>query len=876
MKGKDMDEILTKLQAICGPQYVTNEYVDLLAYRRDCGPSTGGIPGYVCRPKSTDEIVQIVKLANEIKKPLFLWGRATTFVDNGVMNGCIVLALDLMNSFEIDFEKQMVYAETGTIWHAIDGELKKYGWELAAPGGGGMFSATVGGTIAYNAVPHGITEYGMVGDHVISMEVVLPDGTIVHTGSAANDANGNKIIERGANGPDLAGLFIGSCGTLGIITKAALQIRRIPEAEDYLFYTFEKLDDAVDAVSAMQKQEVGTFIIGLFGGPHPTGKVGKYTLHVIIRDSRTRTLERKQAGQTICESFRGIAQDANATKLYWTEHMYSWLRNDGPSTYYGSRPYYCPEVSGFIATQDLKQAIPALNQYIDDTREEWTKHGMAVKGFDVYFSRNGGFLWVDTLNPEWRPESRAYGIKVRRDISELMYGNWMSPGGIVAGIAPYIMPKLGSSYQLMQTLKDALDPHHILNPGVLMLAGDPTVGRIPDHAAPQGLHIEETGDVTFQCLRCGFCFDLSWVGKNYQQCPAYESGKFETYAGRGRVATARAILEGELKYDKSVADRVYSCTLCGSCTEHCFKCIDLRKVYQAMRNDMAEQGLTPAGLKQAAQDTYQQKNPYSKEHADRFSWLKDKSHVDKQAKIALFVGCTPSYVRKSAATEAVSLLDKMGVDYTISSEEWCCGHPLMSAGEAGKAAEFMRHNIETYQKLGVEKMLFLCPGCQMTFTNELPEVLGEAMPFKPVNIVELVAEELQQGHISLKYMPAGTVMTYHDPCTLGRQLKIYDAPRTILEALPGSRFVEMPRNKRDSFCCGSGSYVRYDFPELTDTAGMQRWQEAVGTKANMLVTSCISCMTEFQQVKSQTKDRLEVVDLISLVNKQVVVRETVK
>jgi len=358
-----------------------------------------------------------VKLANELEIPLFLWGRATTFVDCGAVNGSIVLALDFMNRFEIDLENQVVHADAGTVWHAIDGELKKYGWELSAPGGGGMFSASVGGTIAYNAVPHGITEYGVTGDHVISLEVVLPNGDIIYTGSAANDAAGNIAIERGANGPDLAGLFIGSCGTLGIITRATLRIRRIPEQEEFLFYTFDKLEEAVDAVAAMQKQTSATFIIGLFGGPKPSGIQGDYSLHMIVRDGKTRAAERKHTCDVICQSFNGIPQDANATRRYWTEHMYSWLRNDGPTTYYGSRPYFCPEVAGFIPTQALKEVIPALNQYIADTRADWDKHGILVKGFDVYFSRNGAFLWVDTLYNESKPEEHAYGLKVRADIS---------------------------------------------------------------------------------------------------------------------------------------------------------------------------------------------------------------------------------------------------------------------------------------------------------------------------------------------------------------------------------------------------------------------------------------------------------------------------
>ncbi|MEN4099708.1 MAG: (Fe-S)-binding protein, partial [Anaerolineaceae bacterium] len=163
----------------------------------------------------------------------------------------------------------------------------------------------------------------------------------------------------------------------------------------------------------------------------------------------------------------------------------------------------------------------------------------------------------------------------------------------------------------------------------------------------------------------------------------------------------------------------------------------------------------------------------------------------------------------------------------------------------------------------------------MTFTNELPEVLGYSLPFETVNILELVAEKLENGHLELAGMPAGTVLTYHDPCTLGRQLKIYDAPRQIIKAFPGARFVEMPRNRQDSYCCGVGSFVRYDFSGLTDSAGLQRWNEAVRTNAGTLLTSCISCLSEFQQVKSQTQDKMEVVDLISLINKQVRVIEIV-
>jgi FAD/FMN-containing dehydrogenase len=511
-----MQELLTRLQAICGTEHVSNALVDRMTYRRDCGPTPGGLPGYITRPENVDEVVELVKVANEYKIPLFMWGRATTFVDFGITEGCIVLALDLLNTYEVDLQNQVVTADAGVIWHALDSEINKLGWELACPGGGGMFSATVGGTVAYNAVPHAITEYGITADQVIALEVVMPDGTIINTGSAANDAAGNIAIERGANGPDLAGLFIGSCGTMGIITKATLRLRRIPETEKFLFYAFDELDQIVDAVEAIQQQEAATFVIGIFGGPMPVDIVGKYFLHVIIRDSIINAEARYQA-----------------TELYWTGHMFSWLRNVGPDAYYSNRPYYCPEVAGFLPTHSLKEAIPALHNYIDSHKKEWDQHGIRTKGLDVYFSRNAAYLWVDTLYPENIPEAHEYGLKIRADIAELLFTQWMSPGGIVAGIAPYIMDKLGNAYVLMQKLKETLDPNNILNPGILCLGGEPARGEIlgkidgKDHPA-----LDADAILVYQCLRCAFCFDVSWVGEGHK-CPSYAYGSLESHSARG-------------------------------------------------------------------------------------------------------------------------------------------------------------------------------------------------------------------------------------------------------------------------------------------------------------------------------------------------------
>jgi heterodisulfide reductase subunit D len=163
----------------------------------------------------------------------------------------------------------------------------------------------------------------------------------------------------------------------------------------------------------------------------------------------------------------------------------------------------------------------------------------------------------------------------------------------------------------------------------------------------------------------------------------------------------------------------------------------------------------------------------------------------------------------------------------------------------------------------------------MTFKRETPEVLGEPLPFETMHLTELIAEEIKAGRVTMNGMPAGSVLTYHDPCTLGRQLGVYDAPRDIINAIPGIHFSEMPRHGEDAFCCGAGSYVRYDFPELTEKAGLDRMDEAVKTGAGILVTTCTSCLSQFQQLRSQTKAPIQIEDLITLVNKLVQVKESV-
>ena len=295
-------------------------------------------------------------------------------------------------------------------------------------------------------------------------------------------------------------------------------------------------------------------------------------------------------------------------------------------------------------------------------------------------------------------------------------------------------------------------------------------------------------------------------------------------------------------------------------------------MFAAMKEDLAALGLVPENFKQALEGENglgETHNVYHAPHAERLAWLSDKSRVDVPAETAFYVGCTSAYVRQNMAVDTVGTLEQLGVDYTIVSDEWCCGHPYMAAGEPDKARQSLEHTIALYEKLGVWQVVFNCPGCLKTFKHNAPEVLGRSLPFEPMHILELIAYLAEQGEIKFKPVSPKITVTYHDSCTLGRWLGIYEAPRTLLRHIPGVAITEMTRNRGNAYCCGAGGLIRYDYDVISDRAGAERFQEAESTGADVLMTSCPACLMQFQQTRSRLRSRrLKVMDITQLIWEQ--------
>jgi len=385
--------------------------------------------------------------------------------------------------------------------------------------------------------------------------------------------------------------------------------------------------------------------------------------------------------------------------------------------------------------------------------------------------------------------------------------------------------------------------------------------------------IDELKNLIYQCNRCGQCLDFATIGQA-NKCPAFEGGLFESYAARGKYNIARALVDGVIDYDMDLAERVFACNECRACAQDCFKYLDTTGMFTALKEDLAQLGLIPPNLKEALEGGMgldETHNVYGAPHGERLAWLQDRARVDVPAETAIFVGCSSAYVRQNMAVDTVGALERLGVDYTVLSDEWCCGHPYMAAGQIDKAREVLEHTISQYVDLGVKRLVFNCPGCLKTFKHDAPEILGKALPFEPMHLLELMAYLADQGKVQFKPISPKITITYHDSCTMGRWLDIYEAPRILLKHISGVALTEMPRNRGNAYCCGAGGLIRYDYTDISNRAGNERFQEAVATGADVLMTSCPACLVQFQQTRSRNRSRMKIMDITQIIWEQLAV-----
>jgi len=358
--------------------------------------------------------------------------------------------------------------------------------------------------------------------------------------------------------------------------------------------------------------------------------------------------------------------------------------------------------------------------------------------------------------------------------------------------------------------------------------------------------------------RCGFC---------RVNCPIFLVSGVESATARGRNSLALALLDGLIKPSRGLAERFYMCALCAVCEARCPLEVDVDAIVETVRASLVELGLANPYHQKAAENLRATYNPYGRKPSDRARWA-EGLEFDPKSKVLLFAGCVYSYELGDVLRTLVDVLGKAGVKVNyLGPEEKCCGYPLLAMGFKKDYDALAEESIKALRATGAERILTACPACASTFGRYKEQF--EDFDLEPVHVVAFLKELLDEGALRLEGSLEGLKVAYHDPCHLARILGLTDEPRAIIKAIPGVEFVEMPHHGRDVICCGGGGGLLTAYPSMAIEIAKLRLKEAEEVGANLLVSSCPTCVSLLNRVSRATKSKVKVRDLIGLVGDMV-------
>jgi len=231
--------------------------------------------------------------------------------------------------------------------------------------------------------------------------------------------------------------------------------------------------------------------------------------------------------------------------------------------------------------------------------------------------------------------------------------------------------------------------------------------------------------------------------------------------------------------------------------------------------------------------------------------------------VNLWIGCTSRRFLEDTLRSLEKIMASMGTSLEIvdDTDDYCCGSVLYTTGQEKDANAVMERTEGLLSEKHVKSMVSFCAGCMRTF--------AERYTFSPSNPLETslhVSQYLVENLDRLHFRnDEPIVVTYHDPCHLGRHMEIFEEPRTLIRAVPNVTLEEMRHSMESSFCCGSGGGVRALNKDMADSASAIRVAEAKETGARYFITACPFCERSFRSAQ-ESREGLDGIEVINLVD----------
>lgn len=449
---------LSELQDLLGDRLSTGQSVREI-HGRDEAYSEPALPDAVAFPESTDEVSTIMKICSAHKVPVVPFGIGTSLEGHVIpIHGGISVDTSRMNKvLEIHESDLDAVVQPGVTRTQLNDDLRATGLMFTVDPGA---DATLGGMASTRASGTNTVRYGTMRENVLALEVVLPDGRVINTGSRARKSSA---------GYDLTHLFVGSEGTLGIITKLTVRLFGRPDTELSATCAFETIDDAVNTVIMAIQMGLPMARIELLDDVQMRGMnifnpdlnlPEKPHLFLEFHGSDAGVKEQVELFESVAEEF-GVSGFDWATKLEDRERLWQARHN----AYYAGKSLR-KGCEGVVT--DCCVPISALADCIARTKELIAESNLIAP--IVGHVGDGNYHLLILIDPE-NADEKARAKQLASDVNRtaLSFGGTVTgEHGVGTGKKKYMAEEHGEAYLLMAQLKQSIDPLNIMNPGKLV------------------------------------------------------------------------------------------------------------------------------------------------------------------------------------------------------------------------------------------------------------------------------------------------------------------------------------------------------------------------------------------------------------------------
>ena len=386
--------------------------------------------------------------------------------------------------------------------------------------------------------------------------------------------------------------------------------------------------------------------------------------------------------------------------------------------------------------------------------------------------------------------------------------------------------------------------------------------------------LERRRDDIARCFRCGLCRTV---------CPSFKESGLEYSSPRGRVQFAKALLDGEIEFDKVFQEKILDCLNCMLCVETCPSGVKTDRIVMAARAELARRGklniikklvfngiiknpglmILGAKIGYWGQKLFYEPKGFLEAVIPRLAGMGDKKFPnlartastkkwpvinpsvtgERKMRVGYFIGCATNLMFTTVADATIRVLTGNGIEVVVPKGQVCCGIPVYSSGDFKNARKLAEKNLKVFRGLDIDCIVTDCASCSAALKHDVEEILdvkGFDVPVYDLN--EFLANMIT---INRDFGEVPMALTYHDPCHLKRGQHIYEEPRDLLKMVPG---IELKEMKDADMCCGGAGTFSFTHHDLSRKIGNRKAENIRETGAQYVATPCPSCKMQIDDV----------------------------